>query len=701
MSAPENFAPSNSASLASHPPRLKVCSLSFLDREILTRALRRTVRKLDPRILGTNPVMFVAGAAAVLASLALLQDLITRSGERVFELAVAVCLWVTVLFGNFAEALAEAAGKAYAKELRMATTNVLAKRVGKGGKLEVVAASQLCPGNIVFAEAGDLIPGDGEIIEGIATIDESVVTGESAPVIRESTGDLRAVTAGSRVISDSIRIRIASNPPETFLDRTIAAAEEAQSQKTAAELKLNGFLSVVALLLAVAVTASFPFVAQALSLSVNRAIVVLTGLLVGLLPTTIGGLLPAISVGALNQAMLRNVLAKTRNAFEALGRINLLLLDKTGTLTFGNREAVDFLPFPEVSVQELSQAAQLASLADTTPEGRSIVALARDKYGAGNGEATEKMIALPFSSYTRLSGIDVAGRKLRKGATSAIAGLVKESGKFLPSEFQDAADRISRTGGTPLAVSDDGRVLGLIALQDVVKGGMGEQIDKLRRMGIRSVMLTGDNPVTAAAIGREAGVDEVLAQATPADKLAYIKKHQAVGHKVAMTGDGSEDGPAIAQADVGIAMDTGEMPAKEAANMVDLDSNPAKLPEIFAIGKKLLTFRSALTAFSIANGLSILFVVVPLVFAPAYPSLARLNYLGLESVKRAILAAILYKALALLAFTPVALHGGWPQFTYSAAARGQTSLAYAICGLIVPVPFIWALEKILTLFGLN
>lgn len=679
-----------------------LCYQALRDPQILMAALRDAFLKLNPRDLCTNPVMFVAEVAAALNTAFLLRDLLTRSGQRAFEFQAAFWLWLTVLFATFAEALADACSRARAKEMRQSRTNVLAKRIVKGEKLEIVAASQLRRGDLVVAETGDLIPGDGEIVEGIATIDESVVTGESAPVIRESTGDLRVVTAGSRVLSDRLTISISSAPPETFLDKTITAADAARGQKTPAEIKLNAFLSAVTLVLVIAVMASYPFATEAIgSTSPARAVAVLVALLICLLPITIGGLVPAMSIGAINRAMYRNVLATSRKAVETLGRVKVLLLDKTGTITFGKRQALEFLPFEGVSARELAEAAQLASLSDNTPEGQSIVALARTQFQLHEPETANSMVVIPFSSYTRISGVDIGSRKLRKGAASAIASLAREAGKALPSNFTEVADRISRTGGTPLGMSVDGQVLGIIVLQDVMKGGIREQMNGIHQLGIHSVMLTGDNPVTADAIAKEAGVNDVLAQATPADKLALIRKYQAQGKTVAMTGDGTEDAPAIAQADIGVAMDTGEMPAKEAANFVDLDSNPAKLVEIFAIGKHLLAMRSALTAFSLANSLSIFLIVVPPVFATALAGLDRLNLLDFTSPRRILLAGVIFRALSLLAFIPPVLCSSQSQMQGSSNWRNRTVLSYAAAGLLTPIPALWALDKVLVLLRVS
>ncbi len=558
---------------------------------------------------------------------------------------------------------------------------------------------KLRAGDIVVAETGDLIPGDGEVIEGIATIDESVITGESAPVIRESGGDRSAVTGGTKVLSDRVKIRITSNPGETFLDRMIALVEGAERQKTPNEIALNILIAGLTLIFLLAVATLHPFaiysVASAGSGTVPT-IAVLVSLLVCLIPTTIGGLLSAIGIAGMDRVMQDNVLAMSGKAVEASGDVNTLLLDKTGTITLGNRQAVEFIPFTGVTEQELADAAQLSSLADETPEGRSVVVLAKDKYGLRGREVSQhEANFIPFSAYTRMSGVDIDGRQLRKGASSAIANFVKEAGGSIPAGFEETADRISRSGGTPLAVADGRRALGVIHLKDIVKGGMKERMYQLRCMGIRSVMITGDNPLTAAAIATEAGVDDFLAQATPADKLKYIKKEQAEGRLVAMTGDGTNDAPALAQADVGVAMNTGTMAAKEAGNMVDLDSNPTKLIEIVAIGKQLLITRGALTTFSIANDVAKYFAIIPAMFMATYPALGHFNIMGLHTPQSAVLAAVIFNALIIIALVPLALRGVKYRPVGAAELLRRNILIYGVGGIIVPFPGIWILDQLL------
>jgi potassium-transporting ATPase ATP-binding subunit len=586
-------------------PKKLARSRPLFDPEIVKRAVLASFVKLNPVTLLKNPVMFVVEVGATLTTAFLVRDMLAGAALIGFESQVAIWLWFTVLFANFAEAMAEARGKAQADTLRKTKTDVLAKRLAAAGKFEQVPGSSLRAGDVVVCEAGDLIPGDGEVMEGIATVDESVITGESAPVIRESGGDRSAVTGGTRVLSDEIRIRITSNPGETFLDRMIALVEGAERQKTPNEIALNILIAGLTLIFLLAVVTLQPYSMFSVGQAGSGAIpglTVLVSLLVCLIPTTIGGLLSAIGIAGMDRVMQHNVLAMSGKAVEAAGDINSLLLDKTGTITLGNRQAVEFLAINGVDEQELANAAQLSSLADETPEGRSVVVLAKEKYGLRGRHIPEhEATFIPFSAYTRMSGVDFEGRQLRKGATDAICKFVNERGGGVPLYFQDMSDRISRNGGTPLAVADGKRLLGIIHLKDIVKGGMKERIAQLRRMGIRSVMITGDNPLTAAAIAGEAGVDDFLAQATPKDKLEYIRQEQAAGRLVAMTGDGTNDAPALAQADVGLAMNTGTMAAKEAGNMVDLDSNPTKLIEVVAIGKQLLITRGALTTFSIAN----------------------------------------------------------------------------------------------------
>lgn len=684
------------------PPKLGR-SRPLLDPEIVKRAARDSFLKLNPKTLLKNPVIFVVEVGAALVSVFLLRDLFVRAGDLGFEFQIALWLWFTVLFANFAEAMAEARGKAQADTLRKTKTDAKAKRL-IDGKVESVSAAQLRSGDTVVAEAGDIIPGDGEVMEGIATIDESVITGESAPVIRESGGDRSAVTGGTKVLSDQITIRITSNPGETFLDRMIALVEGAQRQKTPNEIALNILIAGLTLIFLLAVATLHPFALYAVKSSGAGSVptvAVLISLLVCLIPTTIGGLLSAIGIAGMDRVMQDNVLAMSGKAVEASGDVNTLLLDKTGTITLGNRQAVEFIPFSGVTEEELADAAQLSSLADETPEGRSVVVLAKEKYGLrGRNVAQGEGNFIPFSAYTRMSGVDIDGRTLRKGASSAIANFVRENRGAIPQGFDECAERISRAGGTPLAVADGGRAMGVIHLKDIVKGGMKERMNQLRCMGIRSVMITGDNPLTAAAIATEAGVDDFLAQATPADKLAYIRKEQAEGRLVAMTGDGTNDAPALAQADVGVAMNTGTMAAKEAGNMVDLDSNPTKLIEIVAIGKQLLITRGALTTFSIANDVAKYFAIIPAMFMATYPALGHFNVMGLHTPQSAVLAAVIFNALIIIALVPLALRGVKYRPLGAAELLRRNILIYGVGGLIVPFPGIWILDQLLVLVHL-
>ncbi|MDQ2775672.1 MAG: potassium-transporting ATPase subunit KdpB [Acidobacteriota bacterium] len=676
----------------------------LFDPEIVRRATKDALLKLNPLTLMKNPVMFVVEVGAALVTLFLLKDLFTSAGSRMFEIQIAVWLWFTVLFANFAEAMAEARGKAQADSLRRTKGDAMAKRIVAKGKTEAVPASKLRSGDIVIAETGDLIPGDGEVIEGIATVDESVITGESAPVIRESGGDRSAVTGGTKVLSDQVKIRITSNPGETFLDKMIALVEGAERQKTPNEVALNILIAGLTLIFLLAAATLHPFAVYAVTSAGSGAvptIAVLVSLLVCLIPTTIGGLLSAIGIAGMDRVMQHNVLAMSGKAVEASGDINTLLLDKTGTITLGNRGAVEFIPFSGVTEQELADAAQLSSLADETPEGRSVVVLAKEKYGLRGREVAEHEAQfIPFSAYTRMSGVDIDGRILRKGASTAIAKFVQELGGTIPDRFQETSDSISRRGGTPLAVTDGPRALGIIHLKDIVKGGMKERIGQLRAMGIRSVMITGDNPLTAAAIAHEAGVDDFLAQATPADKLAYIKREQSEGRLVAMTGDGTNDAPALAQADVGLAMNTGTMAAKEAGNMVDLDSNPTKLIEVVAIGKQLLITRGALTTFSIANDVAKYFAIIPAMFVATYPALARFNVMGLHTPQSAVLAAVIFNALIIIALVPLALRGVKYRPSGAASLLRRNVLIYGLGGILVPFPGIWMIDRLLVMLHL-
>jgi len=680
-------------------PKKLVRARPLFDPEIVRRATAASFAKLNPVTLMKNPVMFVVEVGAAMTTVFLIRDIFTGATGLGFQIQISVWLWFTVLFANFAEAMAEARGKAQADALRKTKTDVSAKRLTAAGKIEQVPGSLLRVGDIVICDANDLIPGDGEVIEGVATVDESVITGESAPVIRESGGDRSAVTGGTRVLSDQIKIRITSNPGETFLDRMIALVEGAQRQKTPNEIALNILIAGLTLIFLLAVITLQPFsafsVAQAGAGSVPT-VAVLVSLLVCLIPTTIGGLLSAIGIAGMDRVMQHNVLAMSGKAVEAAGDVNSLLLDKTGTITLGNRQAVEFLAITGVTDEELADAAQLSSLADETPEGRSVVVLAKEKYGLRGRHIPEhESTFIPFSAYTRMSGVDFEGRQLRKGATDAIIKFVIEKGGDVPGYFKDMSDRISRNGGTPLAVCDGRRLLGVIHLKDIVKGGMKERIAQLRRMGIRSIMITGDNPLTAAAIAAEAGVDDFLAQATPKDKLEYIKKEQAAGRLVAMTGDGTNDAPALAQADVGLAMNTGTTAAKEAGNMVDLDSNPTKLIEVVAIGKQLLITRGALTTFSIANDVAKYFAIIPAMFMTMYPVLGRLNVMRLHTPQSAVLAAVIFNALIIIALVPLALRGVKYRPVDAASLLRRNLLIYGVGGIIAPFPGIWVIDQLL------
>jgi K+-transporting ATPase ATPase B chain len=694
-----------SSAPASLLPATLVRARPLFDPEIVRRALKDSFIKLNPATLIKNPVMFVVEVGAVLVTIFLLRDVFAgHAGGPGFELQIALWLWFTVLFANFAEAMAEARGKAQADTLRKTKTDSIAKRIVSKGRIESIPASRLRAGDVVIAETGDLIPGDGEVLDGIATVDESVITGESAPVIRESGGDRSAVTGGTKVLSDQIKIRITSNPGETFLDKMIALVEGAERQKTPNEIALNTLIAGLTLIFLLAVATLHPFAVYAVSSAgagTVPTIAVLVSLLVCLIPTTIGGLLSAIGIAGMDRVMQHNVLAMSGKAVEACGDVNTLLLDKTGTITLGNRQAVEFIAFSGVSQEELADAAQLSSLADETPEGRSIVVLAKETYGLrGRDIAEHEARFIPFSAYTRMSGVDIDNRMLRKGASGAIANFVKDLGGALPANFEETSDRISRLGGTPLAVADGPRALGIIHLKDIVKGGMKERIGQLRAMGIRSVMITGDNPLTAAAIANEAGVDDFLAQATPSDKLDYIRHEQREGRLVAMTGDGTNDAPALAQADVGLAMNTGTMAAKEAGNMVDLDSNPTKLIEVVAIGKQLLITRGALTTFSIANDVAKYFAIIPAMFMATYPALARFNVMGLHTPQSAVLAAVIFNALIIIALVPLALRGVKYRPENASTLLRRNVLIYGIGGIIVPFPGIWVLDQLLVLLHL-
>jgi K+-transporting ATPase ATPase B chain len=639
-------------------------------------------RKLDPRIQVRNPVMFIVEAGSLLTTIVFLEELMSGSGSPLFTGQVAAWLWFTVLFANFAEAMAEGRGKAQAATLRKTRTETVANRLSADGRMEQVPASTLRKGDIVMVHAGEFIPGDGEVIDGVASVDESAITGESAPVIRESGGDRSAVTGGTRVISDWIKVRITSEPGHTFLDRMIALVEGAERQKTPNEIALNILLAVLTLIFLLVVVTLQPFAYYA---NTEIPIPVLIALLVCLIPTTIGALISAIGIAGMDRLVQRNVLAMSGRAVEASGDVDTLLLDKTGTITLGNRQATEFVPVEGVSAAELADAAQLASLADETPEGRSIVVLAKEKYRIRGRELSQReAVFVPFTAHTRMSGVNLNGREIRKGATDAVANYVEQHGGTLPAEVLAVVDRIARSGGTPLVVAERTRVLGVVHLKDIVKGGMQQRFNALRAMGIRTVMITGDNPRTAAAIAKEAGVDDFLAEATPEDKMALIRREQAAGKLVAMTGDGTNDAPALAQADVGVAMNTGTSAAKEAGNMVDLDSNPTKLIEIVEIGKQLLMTRGALTTFSIANDVAKYFAIIPAMFILAFPQLGVLNVMQLATPESAILSAVIFNALIIIALIPLALRGISYRPLGAAAVLRRNMLIYGAGGVVVP-----------------
>jgi potassium-transporting ATPase ATP-binding subunit len=669
----------------------------LFDPPIVRRAIGDSFRKLHPRLMMKNPVMFVVEVGAALTSILAVRDLVIHSVDFGFTFQITLWLWFTVLFANFAEAMAEGRGKAQADTLRKTKTETTARRI-VNGRQEIVAATQLRSGDIVRVEIGETIPGDGDVIEGIATVDESAITGESAPVIRESGGDRSAVTGGTKVLSDWIKVKITSNPGETFLDRMIALVEGAERQKTPNEIALNIVIAGLTLVFLLAVVTLEPFAVYS---GTTPSVAVLISLLVCLIPTTIGGLLSAIGIAGMDRVMQHNVLAMSGKAVEAAGDVNTLLLDKTGTITLGNRQAVEFIPVAGVTPEEVANAAQLASLADETPEGRSIVVLAKQAYNIRGREVAEHEAQfIPFTAQTRMSGVDIDGRCIRKGANESVCEFVQEYGGEIPAELLVITNRISRSGGTPLVVADRGRALGVVHLKDVVKGGMRERFEQLRAMGIRTVMITGDNPLTAAAIAAEAGVDDFLAQATPKDKMDLIKKEQAGGRLVAMTGDGTNDAPALAQADVGLAMNTGTMAAKEAGNMVDLDSNPTKLIEVVAIGKQLLMTRGALTTFSIANDIAKYFAILPAMFMATYPALAYLNIMGLHSAHSAVLASVIFNALIIVFLIPLALRGVKYRPMSAASLLRRNLLVYGVGGVIAPFPGIWLIDRLLGLLRL-
>ena len=663
---------------------------------LVSAAAFDAVRKLDPRMMIRNPVMFVVQVGSVVATWYWLIELIGGTGGALFTGTVAVWLWFTVLFANFAEAMAEGRGKAQAATLRNMKADATASLLTDDGSVREVAASQLRRGDVVVVEAGEVIPGDGEVIEGIASVDESAITGESAPVIRESGGDRSSVTGGTRVLSDRIVVRITSDPGESFLDRMIALVEGARRKKTPNEIALTVLLAgltIIFLLVVVTLAAFADYAGQHVS------VVVLIALLVCLIPTTIGGLLSAIGIAGMDRLVRHNVLAMSGRAVEAAGDVDTLLLDKTGTITFGNRQATEFLPVADVSEKSLADDAQLASLPDETPEGRSIVVLAK-RYGfRARDLAAEGATFVPFSASTRMSGVDVGGHSIRKGASDAVVAWVKAAGGAVPDDLTGLVDGVSRQGGTPLVVARNAAILGVVHLKDVVKGGIRERFEQLRAMGIRTVMITGDNPVTAAVIAHEAGVDDFLAQATPEAKLDLIRREQHSGRLVAMIGDGTNDAPALAQADVGVAMNSGTSAAKEAGNMVDLDSNPTKLIEIIEIGKQMLMTRGALTTFSISNDVAKYFAIVPALFVDAYPQLQALNIMRLHSAESAILSAVVYNALIIIALVPLALRGVAYRAVGAERLLRRNLLVYGAGGIVVPFVAIKIIDVLLVAMG--
>ncbi|CAX21792.1 MAG: potassium-transporting ATPase subunit KdpB [Methylorubrum extorquens] len=685
---------------------------SLFSAALVRPAFLGSVRKLDPRAMIRNPVMFVVEVVAALTTVLFVRDLVTGGSDLFFSGQIILWLWFTLVFANFAEALAEGRGKAQADSLRRTRTEMTAKRLtGQGRAYETVSGTSLKVGDVVLVEAGDLIPSDGEVIEGVASVNEAAITGESAPVIRESGGDRSAVTGGTQVLSDEIKVRITAAAGSTFVDRMIALVEGAARQKTPNEIALNILLAGLTIVFVFAV-ATIPSFASYAGGSIP--VIVLVALFVTLIPTTIGALLSAIGIAGMDRLVRFNVLAMSGRAVEAAGDIDTLLLDKTGTITLGNRQATAFRPVRGVTEQDLADAAQLASLADETPEGRSIVVLAKETYGIrARDMAGLKATFVPFTAQSRMSGVDLEGSSIRKGAVDAVIASVsappmatRGSSAALAyrpaaetevvAEIRAVAEEIAKAGGTPLAVAKDGRLLGVVALKDIVKGGIRERFAELRRMGIRTVMITGDNPMTAAAIAAEAGVDDFLAQATPEDKLALIRREQAEGKLVAMCGDGTNDAPALAQADVGVAMNTGTVAAREAGNMVDLDSDPTKLIEIVGIGKQLLMTRGALTTFSIANDVAKYFAIIPAMFLTLYPQLQALNVMGLASPQSAILSAIIFNALVIVALIPLALRGVTYRPVGAASLLRRNLLIYGLGGILVPFVAIKAIDLAVT-----
>jgi K+-transporting ATPase ATPase B chain len=678
--------------------RKRMPTATMTDPKILGPAVWESIVKLHPRSMIRNPVMFVVEVVASLTTILFIRDLFTGGSNLAFSFQINLWLWFTVIFANFAEAVAEGRGKAQAAALRKTRTETTAKLLDRGAQWRQVPASSLKPGDLVLVEAGDLIPSDGEVVEGIASVNESAITGESAPVIRESGGDRSAVTGGTMVISDQIKVKITAAQGSTFLDRMIALVEGAERQKTPNEIALNILLAGMTLIFVFAVVTIPGFAAYA---GGKLTVLVLVALFVTLIPTTIGALLSAIGIAGMDRLVRFNVLAMSGRAVEAAGDVDTLLLDKTGTITLGNRQATEFLPVSGVSERELADAAQLASLSDETPEGRSIVVLAKEKYAIRGRDMTALNARfIPFSAQTRISGVDGAGMVIRKGAVDAVLAIAGGSSTAAAKEVNVFAERVAKSGGTPLAVAKDGRLLGIIHLKDIVKGGIRERFAALRKMGIRTVMITGDNPLTAAAIAAESGVDDFLAQATPETKLKLIREEQAKGKLVAMCGDGTNDAPALAQADVGVAMNTGTMAAREAGNMVDLDSDPTKLIEIVEIGKQLLMTRGALTTFSIANDVAKYFAIIPAMFIAFYPQLQAMNIMRLHSPQSAILSAIIFNALIIIALIPLALKGVAYRPVGAASILRRNLLVYGLGGIAAPFAGIKLIDLLVTAIGL-
>jgi K+-transporting ATPase ATPase B chain len=672
---------------ANEAPRGGVAkSRGLFDREILRQAFRDSFRKMDPRVQAKNPVMFIVLVGSVITFIEAIAH------PSTFTWSITIWLVLTVLFANFAEAMAEGRGKAQADTLRKMRSETEARRLCSDGSEELVAAALLAKGDLVVCEANDVIPSDGEIVEGIASVDESAITGESAPVIRESGGDRSAVTGGTKVLSDRIVVRITAERGNTFIDRMITLVEGANRQKTPNEIALTILLSVLTIVFIPVVVTLVPFGNYA---GATASVVILVSLLVCLIPTTIGALLSAIGIAGMDRLVQRNVLAMSGRAVEAAGDVQVLLLDKTGTITLGNRMASNFFPVGGHSEQELADVAQLASLADETPEGRSIVVLAKEQFDIRERQLGSNHVFVPFTATTRMSGFDIDGRQIRKGAADSVKRWVLEGGGSVPDGLDAVVERVSKEGSTPLVVADGTDILGVIELKDVVKQGIREKFAEMRQMGIRTVMITGDNPLTAAAIAQEAGVDDFLAEATPEAKMALIKKEQEGGKLVAMTGDGTNDAPALAQADVGVAMNTGTTAAKEAGNMVDLDSNPTKLIDVVEIGKQLLITRGALTTFSIANDIAKYFAIIPALFVATYPQLRSLNIMRLHSPQSAVLSAIIFNALVIIALIPLALRGVKFRATGSESILRRNVLIYGVGGIIVPFIFIKLIDLLL------